>query len=58
MEQCQEIQTITQDTYTLKQIISNVVRLLMQLRILPLKDFDTWEDMPVKLYPTLKAFIH
>jgi hypothetical protein len=30
----------------------------MQLGIFPLKEFDTWEAMPVKSYPILKTFIH
>jgi hypothetical protein len=58
IEQCQEIQTIAQDPYTPKQIINNAIRLLMQLGIFPLKEFDTWEAMPVKLYPILKTFIY
>jgi hypothetical protein len=58
IEQCQEIQTIAQDPYTPKQIINNAIHLLMQSGIFPLKKFDTWEAMPVKLYPILKTFIH
>jgi hypothetical protein len=38
IEQCQEIQTIAQDPYTPKQIISNAVCLLMQSGIFPLKE--------------------
>jgi hypothetical protein len=30
----------------------------MQSRIYPLKEFDTWEALLVKLYPNLKMFIH
>jgi hypothetical protein len=41
IEQCQEIQTIAQDHYTLKQIINNAIHLLMQSGIFPLKEFDT-----------------
>ncbi len=58
IEQCQEIQTIAQDPYTPKQIISNAVRLLMQSGIFPLKEFNTWEAMPIKSYLILKTFIH
>ncbi len=58
IEQCQEIQTITQDPYTPKQIIGNAVRLLMQSGIFPLKEFDPWEATVVKTYPILKMFIH
>jgi hypothetical protein len=41
IEQCQEIQTIMEDPYTPKQIISNAIRLLMVLIIFPLKEFNT-----------------
>jgi hypothetical protein len=41
IEQCQEIQTIAEDPYTPKQIISNAIRLLMASGIFPLKEFDT-----------------
>ncbi len=49
---------IAQDPYTPKQIIGNAVCLLMQSDIFPLKEFDTWEVMPIKSYPILKTFIH
>jgi hypothetical protein len=58
IEQCQEIQTIAEDPYTPKQIISNAVRLLMTSGIFPLKEFDTWEALPIKTYPILKTFVH
>jgi hypothetical protein len=58
IEQCQEIQTIAQDPYMPKQIINNPVRLLMQSGIFPLKEFDTWQVMPIKSYPIPKMFIH
>ncbi len=58
IKQCQGIQMIAQDLYTPKQIIVNAIRLLMQSGIFPLKEFDMWEAMPVKLYPILKTFIH
>jgi hypothetical protein len=58
IEQCQEIQMITQDPYTPTQIINNVVQLLMSSGIFLLKEFDTWEAMAVNLYPLLKTFIH
>ncbi len=49
IEKCQEIQMISQDPYTPKQIIGNNIHLLMQLGIFPLKEFDTWEAMPVRM---------
>jgi hypothetical protein len=58
IEQCQEIQTIAEDPYTHKQIISNAVRLLMVSGIFPLKEFDTWDALPNKTYPILKTFVH
>jgi hypothetical protein len=58
IEQCQEIQTIPEDPYTPKQIIRNAIRLLMVLGIFPLKEFDTWEVLPIKTYPILKTFVH
>jgi hypothetical protein len=58
IEQCQEIQTIAEDPYTPKQIISNAVRLLMASGIFLLKEFDTWEALPIKTDPILKTFVH
>jgi hypothetical protein len=58
IEQCQEIQNLAQDPYTPTQIINNVVRLLQQSGIFPLKEFDTWEAITTKTYPALKTFIH
>ena len=58
IEQCQEIQTIAQDPYTLTHIINNTLQLLMLSGIFPLKELNTWEVMAVKLYPQLKTFIH
>jgi hypothetical protein len=58
IEQCQEIQTIAEDPYTPKQIISNAVRLLMASGIFPLKEFDTWKALPIKTYLILKTFVH
>jgi hypothetical protein len=46
IEQCQEIQTIAEDPYTPKQIISNAVRLLMVSGIFPLKEFNMWDPFP------------
>ena len=54
-EQCQEIQTIRQNPYSLTHII-NIV--LMQSGNFPIKEFETWAAMPNKTYPGLKTFIH
>jgi hypothetical protein len=40
------------------QIIKMVVHILMQVQVLLLKEFDTWEQTAVKTYPGLKTFIH
>jgi hypothetical protein len=58
IEQCQEIQTIAEDPYTPKKIISNAIRLLMALGIFPLKEFNKWEALPIKTYPIFKTFVH
>ncbi len=56
LEQCQEIQHISNLPYTNDQIIANAVRILASSNIFPLKEFDTWEAMDVKMYPALKTF--
>jgi hypothetical protein len=58
IEQCQEIQCIGKLPYSDEQIIANVVRILIQASIFPLKEFDAWEAMTPKTYPALKTFIH
>jgi hypothetical protein len=58
IEQCQEIQIMAQDPYSPMQIINNPLRLLMQLGIFPLKEFDTWDAITPKTYPALKTFTH
>jgi hypothetical protein len=58
IEQCQEIQILAQDPYSQMQIINSVVRLMQQLGIFPLKEFDTWDAITPKSYPALKTFIH
>jgi hypothetical protein len=58
IKQCQEIATLAEDPYTPMQIMNTVVRILMQAQVLPLKEFDTWEQTAVKTYPGLKTFVH
>jgi hypothetical protein len=58
IEQCQEIQRIGNLPYSKEQIIANVVRILLQANIFPLKEFDAWDAVTSKSYPTLKTFIH
>ena len=57
IEQCQEIQVLIRDPYSNVQVINNAIRLLMQSSIFPLKEFDDWEAITPKTYPTLKTFI-
>jgi hypothetical protein len=58
IEQCQEIQRIDNLPYSEEQIIANAVRILLQANIFPLKEFDAWDAVTPKSYPTLKTFIH
>jgi hypothetical protein len=58
IEQCQEIASLARDPYTQMQIINTVVRILMQVQVLPPKEFNTWEQTPNKTYLGLKTFIH
>jgi hypothetical protein len=58
IEQCQEIQRIRKLPYSDEQIIANVVQILIQANIFPLKEFNTWEAMTPKTYSALKTFIH
>jgi hypothetical protein len=58
IEQCQEIQILAQDPYSLTQIINNAVHLLQQSGIFPLKEFNAWDAITPKTYPALKMFIH
>jgi hypothetical protein len=58
IKQCQEIQRIGNLPYSEEQIIANEVRILLQANIFPLKEFDAWDAVTPKSYPTLKTFIH
>jgi hypothetical protein len=58
IKQCQEIATLAGDPFTPMQIMNMVVCILMQVQVLPSKEFDTWEQTAVKTYPGLKRFIH
>jgi hypothetical protein len=58
IEQCKKIATLAGDPDTQMQIINTDVRILMQVQVLPLKEFDTWEQPPNKTYLGLKTFIH
>jgi hypothetical protein len=58
IEQYQEIQRIGKIPYSDNQIIVTALRILVQLNIFPLKEFDTWEAMATKMYTALKTFIH
>jgi hypothetical protein len=53
IEECQEIQVLARDPYSDMQVINNAVRLLMQVSIFPLNEFDNWEAITPKTYPAL-----
>ena len=57
IKQCQEIQIIGKVPFTTEQIIANAVRLLIGSNLLPHKEFDTWEALPIKSWATFKTFI-
>ena len=44
--------------YSKEQIIANAMRIFLQANVFPLKEFDTWDAVTPKSYPTLKTFIH
>jgi hypothetical protein len=58
IKQCQEIQVITDNPYTLIQLMTNAVQLLMALGIFPATEFEDWEVTPNKTYASLKVFVH
>ncbi len=57
IEQYQEIQVLAYDRFSGMQVINNAAHLLMQASIFLLKEFDNWEAVTPKMYPTLKTFI-
>ncbi len=58
IKQCQEIQRIGNLPYSEEWIIAIPVRILLQANIFPLKEFNAWNAVTPKSYPTLKTFIH
>jgi len=56
IEQCQEVQIIGKVLFTTEQIIANAVRILLGSTILPNKEFDVWDALPIKTWATLKMF--
>ena len=48
IEQCQEVQIIGKVPFTTEQIIANAVRILIGSNLLPNKEFDAWEALPIK----------
>jgi hypothetical protein len=57
IEQCQEIAVLVRDPYSDVQVINNAIRLLMQVSIFSMKEFNDWEAVNPKTYPALKTFI-
>jgi hypothetical protein len=58
IKQCQEIQVIADNLYTLMQLMTTTVQLLMSSGIFPAGEFEDWEAMPNKMYGSLKVFFH
>jgi hypothetical protein len=58
IKQCQEIQFIADNPYTLMQLMTNAVQLLMASGIFSAREFEDWEATPNKMYGSLKVFIH
>ncbi len=56
IKQCQEVQIIGNVPFTMEQIILNAVRILIESNLLPTKEFDAWEAIPIKTWATLKTF--
>ena len=56
IEQCQEVQIIGKVPITTEQIIANAVRILIGSNLLPNKEFNAWEALPIKTWATLKTF--
>jgi hypothetical protein len=56
IKQCQEAQIIGKVPFMTEQIIANGVRILIRSSLLPNKEFDTWEALPIKTWATLKTF--
>ena len=56
IEECQEVQIIGKVPFTTEQIIANAVRILIRSNLLPNKEFDAWEALPIKTWATLKTF--
>ena len=58
IEDCQEIMTLGDDPYTLKQLLNNAIRLLLGCGLYQ-RDFDEWDRKPAadKVWINLKPFI-
>jgi len=56
IEQCQEVQIIGKVPFMTEQIIANAVRILIGSNLLPNKEFDAWDALPIKTWATLKTF--
>jgi hypothetical protein len=58
IEQCQEIMTLGKLPSTMEQVISNMLCLLMELQIFPLRDWTRGKKTTIEMYPALKTFIY
>ncbi len=58
IKQCQKIQVIADNLYTLMQLMTNAVQLLMASGIFLMRKFEDWEAIPNKMYNSFKLFVH
>jgi hypothetical protein len=58
LEECQEVQILTNNPYTDMQLIINAVLVLRKANIFPVKEFDDWETVPLKTWAKMKSFYH
>ena len=58
LEECQEVQILTLNPYTDKQLIVNAVIVLQKANVFPTKDFNDWEALPLQTWATMKNFFH
>jgi hypothetical protein len=58
IKDCQEVQILCEDPYTVQQLLNNAVRLLLQCKLYT-RNFEDWDHKAVanKIWTKLKRFI-
>ncbi len=58
IKDCQEVQILEEDPYTVQQLLNNAVRLLLQCGLY-IRDFEDWDRKPKadKIWTNLKTFV-